>query len=60
MRVYHGSYVKMDERQAADFFYNSKTFAQLADEGAKLLNKPWQEIFAMLKREMEEKHDGRI
>jgi len=46
---------KVDEQLAADLFYNSKTFAQLSDAGAKLHKKPWQEIYAMLKQEMEEK-----
>jgi predicted RNA-binding protein YlxR (DUF448 family) len=44
-----------NETEAMDFYYSSQTFAQLADEGAKLHNKPWQEIYAMLKREMEMK-----
>ena len=43
----------IDETQATDLFYNSKTFAQLADETTKLYTKPWQEIYALLKQEME-------
>jgi len=44
---------EIDEQQATDLFYNSKTFAQLADETTKLYQKPWQEIYALLKQEME-------
>ena len=43
----------IDEIQAANLFYKSKTFALLADEGTKLYQKPWHEIYAMLKLEIE-------
>jgi len=43
----------MDEQQSANLFYKSKTFALLADEGTKLYQKPWHEIYAMLKLEIE-------
>jgi len=38
----------IDELQATDLFYNSKTFTQLAQESTKLYKKSWQEIFGML------------
>jgi len=43
----------IDESKASDVFYASKTFARLADESTKLYKQPWQEIYAMLKKEME-------
>ena len=43
---------EVNELQAADLFYNSKTFTQLADESTKLYEKPWQEIYEMLKKEI--------
>jgi len=42
----------INEAQATDVFYNSKTFTQLADETTKLYEKPWQEIYDMLKKEL--------
>jgi hypothetical protein len=42
-----------DKNDAADVFYNSKVFAKLADKTTGLCAKPWQEIYAMLKQEME-------
>jgi hypothetical protein len=40
-----------DKEQATDLFYNSNTFAQLADESTLLYKKSWQEIYEMLKFE---------
>jgi hypothetical protein len=42
---------QIDETQATDIFYNSKTFAQLADESTEFFKRPWQEIYEMLKKE---------
>jgi len=42
----------IDELQATDLFFNSKTFTQLAEDGSELRKKPWQEIYEMLKREL--------
>ena len=42
---------KIDETQAADIFYNSETFVQLADETTQLYKKNWQEIYEILKAE---------
>jgi hypothetical protein len=41
-----------DEVNAADLFYNSETFAKLADENTQLHLKPWEEIYEMLKAEI--------
>ena len=43
----------IDERQATDMVYTSKAFALLSDETTGLYKKPWQETYAMLKKEME-------
>jgi len=43
----------LNETEALDCYYTSQTFAQLADETTKLYQKPWQEIYARLKQEME-------
>jgi len=42
---------QIDEVQAADLFYSSKTFIQLEDETTELYLKPWQEIYELLKKE---------
>jgi len=42
---------QIDEVQATDLFYNSNTFAQLADESTEFYKRPWQEIYEMLKKE---------
>jgi hypothetical protein len=44
----------IDDETAADKFYSSKTFAQLADESTGFYKKTWQEIYEMLKQELEE------
>jgi predicted house-cleaning noncanonical NTP pyrophosphatase (MazG superfamily) len=36
---------------AADILYTSATFAKLAEEGSGLTNKPWEEIYELLKTE---------
>jgi hypothetical protein len=43
----------VDEVQAADLFYNSKTFAWLTENNSELHKKPWQEIYDMLRKELE-------
>jgi hypothetical protein len=43
---------QIDESQAVDLFYGSKTFTQLADEITGIYLKPWQEIYEMLKMEL--------
>ncbi|MDR3093497.1 MAG: DUF3990 domain-containing protein [Bacteroidales bacterium] len=43
---------QIDEIKAADLFYTSATFTQLADTDTKLYEKDWQEIYQMLKKEL--------
>jgi len=43
----------MDEEAAANVFYNSNVFIQLSDESSGLYEKPWQEIYGMLKAELD-------
>jgi hypothetical protein len=40
------------EKQAADIFYNSKTYLLLSDVNSGYFEKPWQEIHEMLKKEL--------
>ncbi len=63
MKVYHGSHIRIDfflqgknisEVVATDLFYTSKTFAQLANESTGLHLKPWQEIYELLKYELQQ------
>ncbi|GHT03715.1 hypothetical protein AGMMS49525_09250 [Bacteroidia bacterium] len=44
--------LQIDEEKAADLFYSSSTFTQLADAETKLYEKTWQEIYQMLKNEL--------
>ena len=46
---------KIDELQATDLFYNSKTFTLLAEESTKLYEKYWQEIYEILREELSQK-----
>jgi len=48
---------EMDKQQAIDTYFNSRTFTQLADEATKLYEKPWQEIYGMLKSELSRKEN---
>ena len=41
----------IDELQATDLFYKSKTFTQLAEVSTKFYEKSWQDIYGMLKVE---------
>jgi hypothetical protein len=43
---------QIDEIKATDLFYNSGTFAQLADKSTGFYLKTWQEIYEMLKKEL--------
>jgi hypothetical protein len=40
--------LQIDETKAADMFYSSATFTQLANPATKLYEKEWQEIYRML------------
>jgi len=42
----------INEMEAVDRYYTSKTYTQLADESTGLYEKPWQEIYEMLKKEL--------
>jgi hypothetical protein len=44
---------QIDEVKAANLFYSSNTFAQLEDENTKLHEQPWQQIYEMLKQELQ-------
>jgi hypothetical protein len=49
-----GHIVKMDnmtEKDAADMFFASATYVQLATENTLLWQRPWEEIYAMFKKE---------
>ena len=41
-----------DKYDAADIFYNSKTFSKLSDKTTELYKKTWQEVYEMLKIEL--------
>jgi arsenate reductase-like glutaredoxin family protein len=43
---------QIDEMKAADIFYSSATFTQLANTDTQLYEKEWQEIYQMLKNEL--------
>ena len=42
----------IDEKQAADVFYTSKTLALLSDKTTELYKKQWTEIYEMMKKEI--------
>ena len=42
----------IDKYNASDMLYNSKTFSQLSDKTTEFYKKPWQEIYEMLKQEL--------
>ena len=41
----------IDEEKAADMFYNSNVFLKLSDKSTKFYEKPWHEIYDLLKQE---------
>ncbi|MDR2853817.1 MAG: DUF3990 domain-containing protein [Prevotellaceae bacterium] len=45
--------LQIDETKAADLFYSSATFTQLANTDTKLYEKNWVEIYNILKKEMQ-------
>ena len=47
----------MDDKAAAEIFFSSATFAQLADASTGLHLKPWHEIFEMFKTELKSKEN---
>ncbi|KAA6299762.1 MAG: hypothetical protein EZS26_004099 [Candidatus Ordinivivax streblomastigis] len=44
--------LQIAETKAADIFYSSTTFTQLADATTKIYEKDWQEIYLILKTEL--------
>jgi len=42
---------KLAEPDSEDLYFTSDTYAKLADESTKLYEKPWEEIYEMLKKE---------
>jgi hypothetical protein len=42
---------QIDETQAVDLFYNSKTFEKLSDKSTNFHQKSWQEIYEILRKE---------
>jgi len=44
----------LDEKTAADKFFSSNTFSKLANTANELYQKPWQEIYEMLKIELKQ------
>ena len=50
----------MDEETASDTFYNSNTFAQLADESTGLYKKNWREVYDILKAELKKNNAAKI
>jgi hypothetical protein len=42
----------INELEAADRYYTSNTYSQLADESTEFYKKPWQEIYELLKQEL--------
>jgi hypothetical protein len=45
----------LDEEKATDIFYSSKTFGKLANESTEFYKKKWQEIYEVLKIELNNK-----
>ena len=43
----------MSDIQAIDIYFNSNTYSRLIDENTRLYQKSWQEIYEMLKKELE-------
>jgi len=46
------------ELEAADRYYTSNIYAQLADENTEFHKKPWQEIYELIKQELDQKREG--
>ena len=49
----------LNEEEAADLFYTSKTFGKLADESTLLHQKPWADVYEMLKAELKDTRNTR-
>jgi len=42
-----------NEKTATEIFFSSNIFSKLADTSSQLFQKPWQEIYEMLKTELQ-------
>ncbi|GHT47401.1 hypothetical protein FACS189440_07790 [Bacteroidia bacterium] len=42
----------ISEKKASELFFSSETFGKLADISTELYEKPWQEIYELLKEEL--------
>jgi len=42
---------KLTESDAEDLYFTSDTYAKLSDENTKLYERPWEEIYEILKQE---------
>ena len=51
---------KLNEEAATDAFYKSATFSKLADASTRLYERPWGEIYEMLKQELKETKGERV
>jgi hypothetical protein len=53
VKVYHGSYMEINEMEATAVYYKSKTYSQLSEPTVGLYKKDWMEIYEMLKNELQ-------
>ncbi|GHT68641.1 hypothetical protein FACS189452_08660 [Bacteroidia bacterium] len=49
---------KMTVENAVDAYFESNTYQQLIDESTGLFNKSWDEVYALLKKELNDKQSG--
>ena len=49
IKIHYG----INEMEATDRYYTSNTYTQLADENTKFYLKSWQEIYELLKQEID-------
>jgi len=49
----------INEMEALDRYYTSKTYGQIADESTLFYQKPWQEIYEMLSTELKNANDDK-
>ena len=45
--------LNINEEKATDLFFSSKTFGKLADESTQFYKKAWNEIYELVKQELE-------
>jgi len=49
----------ISEKDAMDIYYTSATYTRLADESTRFYEKPWREIYGMLKQELDARCEKR-